>query len=229
MSSTLVISISSHGIIPTIKNDIGSFIPKTRKLTEDVNIFKINAIDIGIPNVSNAPLTEKMILKFRKIANKKTVKTTINIVEELKKTMISITKELEKQLINDSKYLEPLRKYVHRMHSRFQIEYIKKNTEYIDKIYQPFIDTELENYADGIHFLNHHDINLFELIEAATGNKITHISLSELIDFVTNFTQIENIILIDLSCSTMDIDARSTRRLRREWNTLHYTNVTNNI
>jgi hypothetical protein len=213
----LVITITTHGIIPTYKTNIGDYKPITKTLDKPINIYKLNAVDIGVPNVSTLKTTERLCNKLYDIINKNKDMSTSLLIEHLKNSITDISNKLVKIIKHDAKNFKSLQQYMHRLDSRFKIEHYTHNSKYIDKEFYLFDDNSFNKkvfYTNAITLLNLENTNLFELIESLIEN-ITQISMSQLIDFITNFIDVKNIIIIDLSCSTTDLDERSMRRLRR--------------
>jgi hypothetical protein len=108
----------------------------------------------------------------------------------------------------------------------FNIVETKVNKDYVEKIFLRFdeekitdlsldYDIQYFDYFNNIKLLNVEGVSLFDLLKQI-GHEQTSISLTDLIDFLYNMTEMKNLIIIDLTCSNTENDRRNNSRIRRE-------------
>jgi hypothetical protein len=219
---TLIVCINTHGIVPTyIEKNICK--PIIRKIKYPVNMFKINATTYGVPFVSSLNNTEMICWQLKQTANK-SKKTPQHIALILKKQCEILNRENTKNIIKDSNNSNYLNLYANYSDFMFNIVETKPYEEYVEKIFICFDDINIKNlninekefdFLNTIRLLNLDNANLFAMIKQLGFNQ-TQISLTDLIDFLYNMTQMKNLIIIDMTCSNSQVDRRTTSRIRRE-------------
>jgi hypothetical protein len=196
------------------------------------NVFKINAVFAGVNNVSTQEIRNTTMRKVKKYVRTVGKTKQLNeLVLGLRDLLVDCNKEiipiLEKDVANfkrqkgnrddndNNKDINSFTNYLRHYDKSYRIEHnilLEKN--YIR--FQPD-----EEYNDTLLVLNterNDEIDLFTIIE---GFNIQSFCLSEIIQFLRAF-QVENIIILDFSCSgfkdfdTMtNISERSARFIRR--------------
>jgi hypothetical protein len=224
---TLIISINTHGIVPTdIENNISK--PIFKKLKHPINLFKLNAVTYGVPFISSLNNTEKIINALKCIANKlDTNKISPQEISGIfKKQCIMLNSDNTKNIITDSNQSTYLNLYANYSAFMFNIVETKVNKDYVEKIFLRFdeekitdlsldYDIQYFDYFNNIKLLNVEGVSLFDLLKQI-GHEQTSISLTDLIDFLYNMTEMKNLIIIDLTCSNTENDRRNNSRIRRE-------------
>jgi hypothetical protein len=222
---TLIVCINTHGIVPTdIENNVSK--PIMQKMKYPINLFKINTTTYGVPFISSLNNTETICWQLNQTANRSNLdtKTPHQISLIIKKQCEILNRENTKNIIKDSNKSNCLNLYANYSDFMFNIVETKPNEEYIEKIFYQFDDvklTELDineeqfDYFNTIRLLNLSNANLFEMMRELGFNQ-TNISMTDLIDFLYNMTQMKNLIIIDMTCSTTEDDKRNDCRIRRE-------------
>ena len=225
---TLIVCINTHGIVPTdIENNICK--PMIRKMSHPVNMLKINATTYGVPFISSLNNTEMLCSQLNQISSKLNfnIFTPEQISLILKKQCEILNRENTKNIIkdsNNSNYSNYLNLYANYSDFMFNIVETKPDEEYVEKLFICFddekikelnIDEEEFDYFNTISLLNLYNAKLFEMIKQLGFNQ-TQISLTDLIDFLYNMTNMKNLIIIDLTCSNTGDNRRNDCRIRRE-------------
>jgi hypothetical protein len=123
--------------------------------------------------------------------------------------------------------------FIHNTDRMYGITEFGKDDVIENKLFSKFTPEQIEHYGidedqlgndkgfNKIVIYNFEDAvtqDLFEMLHVSFGLDLTEITLFDLIDLFTNMS-VENLILIDLSCSTFrsdkDLTSRTTRCLRR--------------
>jgi hypothetical protein len=124
--------------------------------------------------------------------------------------------------------------FIHNTDRMYGIAEFSKDDVIENKLFSKFSPEQIEQYGidkeqlghdkgfNKIVIYNFEDAvtqDLFEMLHVSFGLELTEITLFDLIDLFTNMS-VENLIVIDLSCSTFKSDkgltSRTTRCLRRE-------------
>jgi hypothetical protein len=124
--------------------------------------------------------------------------------------------------------------FIHNTDRMYGITEFNKDDIIENKLFSKFSPEQIEHYGidedqlgydkgfNKIVIYNFEDAvtqDLFEMLRVSFGLELTEIKLFDLIDLFTNMS-VENLILIDLSCSTFKSDkgltSRTTRCLRRD-------------
>ena len=230
---TLIISINTHGIIPTkSENNISK--PIFQKMKYPINMFKINATAYGIPFLSSLDNTQNLISNLKHTVNKLPIEiiTPDTISDIIKKQCTELNNLNNKNIVkcfnkpeysNKSEYLNLYANYTDFM---FRTIKTKPNEKYIEKFFVRFETNEVNmikqsdksyEYFDDIRLLNFDNISLFKLLdEFKFKHDRSYIALTEIIDFLYNMTNMKNLIILDLTCSNTEDNKRNDCRIRRE-------------
>ena len=222
---TLIVCINTHGIVPSnIENNISKPIMRTMKYP--VNMFKINATTYGVPFISSLNNTEMICFKLKQKSNALNlgITTPQQTSHILKRECERLNRENTENIIKDSNESTNLTLYANYSDLMFNIIETKQYDEYVEKLYFKFNDNNLKelditeedfDYFNTIRLLNVNNMDVFEML-TKIGFKQNQISLADLIDVLYNMTQMKNLIIIDMTCSTTEDDKRNDRRIRRE-------------
>ncbi len=227
---TLIVCINTHGTIPTdIENNISK--PILKKMKYPVNMVKINATTYGVPFISSLDNIEMICWKL-----KQTVDTlNLNILTPYEASLIlkrqcktlnrenstNMVKKSKNYLNNDSKYVNLYANYSDYM---FNIVETNPNEDYVEKIFYRFDEKKIQelevinedfDYFNTIKLVNVDNTDLFELL-STVGFTESHISFTELIDILYHMTNMKNLIVVDMTCSTTEDNNRNDRRIRSE-------------
>jgi len=241
---TVILGINLHGEIPL--NEQG--LPYTKNL-EIQNLIQLNSVACGVPNVSTFETYDKLSelvadfvdeepLHWDENINKEELKEYSTKIQDIltennKEEKSDIERQYKKLKTSDQPDLaKSFGSYVHTSDKAYKITSFVQGDIISDKIFYKFTPEELEQYDldeetvenayfNKIFVYNTEDkINIFELLQAI-GHELSEISLFNLIELLQGM-EVENIILIDLSCAVFKnfnkemIDERHERYLRRE-------------
>jgi len=222
---TLIICINTHGIIPTnIEKNISK--PILQKMIHPVNMYKINSTTYGIPFISNLNNTEQICSQLNQMSNKLNLNilTPQEVSLIFKKQCEILNRENTKSIIKDSTKATHFNLYANYSDLMFNIVETKQDEEYVEKMFIMFDDTKIKEldideeefeYFNSIRLLNLDNVDLFEMIKQLGFNQ-TQISLTDLIDILYNMTNMNNLIIVDMTCSNTEDDKRNDCRIRRE-------------
>lgn len=222
---TLIVCINTHGIVPTnIENKISK--PIMKKLDYPINIFKINATTYGVPFISNLNTTETICSKLKETVDalKTELLTPYQIALILRKQTESLNRENAVNLIVDLTDSHYVNLYEHYYDFMFTVIETKQDENYVEKLFFTFDEKKIQelevsdgdvDYFNTIKLLNVNNTDLFELLTTIGFNQ-NQISFTELIDVLYYMTEMKNLIIVDLTCSTTEDDKRNDRRNRRE-------------
>ena len=239
---TLIIGINSHGEIPL--DNQGN--PETTKFKLN-QMIQLNAVTCGVANISTfdtyhklseivADYIDETPLDWGKQHNKEELMEYVKILQDLLvKNNMEERKDIEKMYkrVKNSELLEQLhrRRYIHTDNKSYNISYYKEGDTITNKLFYKFSPEEIEFYGlddeiiedayfNKIFVYNdEYKTNIFDLLESQ-GVVIEEITLFNLIDYLGGMG-IENIILLDLSCSVFKdnegkpLSDRAIRRTRR--------------
>ena len=205
---TLVIGIYLHGVLPL--NENGEI--QTEKVPDGLCVTTINSVAPGISNISTIEDMENIAtklsisIKTRKNYDKLTNLQIKNLSENLRTLLVNTNKDQSSDII----------KVYHRQYSN----------SIPNKLFNKFSDGELinpknfpEHYFNKIILYNLDEFNLFEMLESV-GLDVEEISMEHLMVFLVRLG-VKNLIIIDLSCSVFNGDAkflsdRHIRQIRRQ-------------
>lgn len=189
-------------------------------------MYKINATTYGIPFVSSLINTEMICQQLNRTVNS----SDLNILKPyeislmLKKQSEILNRENTENIIKDSNISTDLNLYANYSDLMFNIVETKLDEEYVEKIFVMFDDIKMKefnineeesNYFNTIRLLNLENASLFEMIQQL-GFNLNQISLTNLIDVLYNMTEMKNLIVVDLTCSTTEDKNINNYIIRRE-------------
>ena len=231
---TLVISVTSHGVIQTNINANNINEPLTFNIPSDMSIIKLSAVAPGVCNLTNPVDIDDFIKKVIKKVNnpveyQKLISDPTSYVESLAELYKNIEEDTVKQTINEKEldYEEKIRDdYVHHRNKSYTIQTYNPNNQIINKEYVRNNRTELNvsQWEFQINVLNTTGIpDLFrEMLGRSYKDANSSITLQGIVNFVKS-KGARNIILLDLSCSNFEstdpsvtITDREERELRRD-------------
>lgn len=217
---TTILTIDSHGfyLLDDTHNCCKTIdVTNNTTNTSVKHVYKINATIAGVSNVSTKETRDKTMKKVKKFIQKSNITNkSIQLdmfVSELRDLLVECNQEHVSTLKKDIKYLKEEKafsNYLHHYNKSYTIEHnllLEKN--YVrfqpDEIYKDTL-SELVSGMDLYNIMDSFDIQTF--------------CLSELIQFLNAF-QVENIIILDFSCSDFKdgtenvVSERQTRHIRR--------------
>jgi hypothetical protein len=238
---TVVLTVDSHGFYAVkdcefdmqnagVKLEVNANIDINTNTTIK-NVFKINAVFAGVNNVSTQEIRNTTMRKVKKYVRTIGKTKQLNeLVLGLRDLLVDCNKEIVPILKTDvanfkrqkrynandnNKHMNSFTEYLRHYDKSYRIEHnilLEKN--YIR--FQPD-----EEYKDTLLVFNterNDEVDLFTIIE---GFDVQSFCLSEIIQFLGAF-QVENIIILDFSCSSFkdldtmtNISERSARFIRR--------------
>jgi len=222
---TLIVCINTHGIVPTnSENKISK--PLIKKLAHPINICKINATTYGIPFISNLNTTETICSKLKETVDTLNLELLppYEVALILRKQTESLNREKASNIIVDLADSHYVNLYEHYCDFMFTIIETNKHEHYVEKLFFTFDEKKIQelevsdgylDYFNTIKLLNVNNTDLFELLTTIGFNQ-KQISFTELIDVLYYMTEMKNLIIVDLTCSTTEDDKRNDRRNRRE-------------
>ncbi|MDI9338827.1 MAG: hypothetical protein QM539_10450 [Alphaproteobacteria bacterium] len=244
---TIVISIDTHGfnyLTQDLKQEIVDIKDKSKNNNKDLNIYKINVAFPGVINISDFKTLKSIFTKMSAYISKNGEKLNEepevcinNLVSILKTNYDKMVYELDKNktLRKETKFNDYLCNYQHA----FTIEKAGSNfntSQIKEKGYALFTEEETENinrkakyyeYFNKAIIMNLGNIDILDTLKQYLNVDVSVFYLSEIIDLCYNLPNVENVIIIDNTCSNfkyksdiqdvmIGLDARTTRRLRRE-------------
>jgi hypothetical protein len=231
---TLVISVTSHGVIQTNINNNNINEPLTFNIPPDMSIIKLSAVAPGVCNLTYPSDIDEFIKKVIKKVNnpveyQKLISDPTSYVESLAELYKNIEEDTVKQTINEKEldYEEKIRDdYVHHRNKSYTIKTYNSNNPIINKEYVRNNRTELNvsEWEFQINVLNTIGIpDLFrEMLGRSYKDANSSITLQGIVEFVKSKGG-RNIILLDLSCSNFEstdpsvtITDRQERAIRRD-------------
>uniref|UniRef100_A0A6C0IR31 Uncharacterized protein n=1 Tax=viral metagenome TaxID=1070528 RepID=A0A6C0IR31_9ZZZZ len=232
---TVILTVDSHGFYTVDKGEIDEDIIdiSTTSIFENSfikNVYKINATILGINNISTKVTCNKTMNKVKKYIKKHNTQLQDFTEDQLHKFVLDLRDLLVesndlfvKSLENDVRIFK--RKNINKENTKMFSDYLY----HYDKSYTIEHNVLFDkNYVRFEEDKQHNDelremisgINLFDIMNAYN---IQIFSLFELIQFLIAF-QVENIIIIDFSCSEFkDLNSvrgltdRDVRAIRRNW------------
>ena len=215
---------------------------------ENLTVYTINSVAPGVPNISTLKnyenLSEQINEKVQTIEDLDTVNAE-DLTEELKDLLVELNKDQSQEIIklaqqNYSKGIknEHQANYAHHYNKSFQINTYYSNENIPNKLFLKFTESEIskidqDGIEDGIenriedgyfnkivlyNLAGQHD--LFKLLEVVSDIKLDRINISQMCDFFTSLG-IENLIIVDLSCSIFrgekQLSQREIRYARQQY------------
>jgi len=243
LPKTVILAIDSHGCYPIKDNKIYDAISVSNMntlLSNDntnssiKNIYKINSVSPGVKNVSTKKIRDKTMEKIRLFIqnNSNSIeRLAVNeeilddVVLQLRDILMDCNNELISILQKDviykkNKNIEPetFANYLHHYDKSFAIE--KNNL--LEKNYVRFETNE--KYKDKLLVMNSiekGEIDLFIVIKELMNIDMDTFYLSDIIQLLGSL-QVENIIILDFSCSDFkdlnsikELSERDVRAIRR--------------
>jgi hypothetical protein len=210
MDETVILCCNTHG---KIYSDFVETLP------ENMNLYRINAVAFGVPNIQ----TIHMLNRLNQIS-KKHIRCFIE--EPLSPFVSTLAEDLRKEsdkeyaiLYRNRRIIDESEKFIHYGDQRFCSS---DSRQYMNKVYSLF---ENSSYSKRRYFnklmlykTDGSEIDILEVVKTM-GHKLDEIKLSELLEFLQG-AGYKNIVLVDLTCSSCDIDERSQRIIRRSMNHL---------
>ena len=234
---TLIIGIYMHGILPLDKN--GEM--QMQKVPKGLRITTINSVAPGITNISNIETIETIAkqlsskVKTKKNYNKLTKTQITNLTENIRDSLVNenkqhafnIIKEYQHQYQYQYQYKvnTDFQHFAYQYDNSFKIKTYESYDNIPDKLFIKFTNGEHSNpnnfpehYFNKIILYNLHELNLFEMLKTC-GLTIEHISMEYLMEYFVSLG-VQNLIIVDLSCSTFNADDniisdRHIRQVRR--------------
>ena len=204
MDETVIVCCNTHG---KIYSDFVETVP------ENMSLCRINAVAFGVPNIQ----TIHMLNRLNQIS-KKHIR---GFIEEPLSQFVSILsgvllKESNKEyatLYRNRHSIDESEKFIHYGDQRFCSSGTRK---YMNKVYSLFEKgCHKRRYFNKLmlYRTDGSEIDILEVLKTM-GHKLNEIKLSELMELLSGIGY-KNIVLVDLTCSTSDIDERSQRIIRR--------------
>lgn len=244
---TIVISIDTHGfnyLNSDLKQEYIDISNKNNSHNKDLNIYKINVAFPGVTNISNFKTLKSIFTKMRAYISKNGEK----INEEPEKCindLVRILRNSYNAMVDELDKNKTLRKEIHlndylcNYQHAFTIEKVGSNfntNQIKEKGYALFTEDETQNinkkakyyeYFNKAVIMNLGNIDILDTLKQHLNVDVSVFYLSEIIDLCYNLPNVENIIIIDNTCSNfkyksieydvmINTDNRTTRRLRRE-------------
>lgn len=244
---TILLGMNLHGEIKLNKEKR----PEIRKLPPPIkSLTQLNAVSYGVPNVSRIENYNELIqltsnfVDNQPIGLDSTPEELFDYVSQLKQLLIKssepeiknieeyyrlfLSKNHYENENNDTNQRNSFARYIHSLDKSYTIKTTTNGSPIINKIFYKFSQDEQREigetspYFNKIVLYNAGNMDLFELLQSVTGYEITEISLYDLIEFFVGVGGVENIVLIDFSCSTFRdsngniVNNRTSRALRRE-------------
>jgi hypothetical protein len=232
---TLVIGIYLHGVLPL--NENGEI--QKEKVPDGLCVTTINSVAPGISNISTIEDMENIAtklsirIKTRKNYDKLTNLQIKNLSENLRNLLVNINKDQSYDIIkvyhrqySKTQVKSSFQKFTYQYDNSFRIKTYDSFDSIPNKLFNKFSDGELinpknfpEHYFNKIILYNLDEFNLFEMLESV-GLDVEEISMEHLMVFLVRLG-VKNLIIIDLSCSVFNGDAkflsdRHIRQIRRQ-------------
>lgn len=234
LPKTVILSIDSHGFYPLQNDKIYETISISDMNTNSSikNVYKINSVIPGVKNVSTKKIRNKTMKKIQSfIQNSDIEQLDLNeeilddFILQLRDILMDCNNELIPILQKDviyikNKNIEPeiFTNYLHHYDKSFSIE--KNNL--LEKSYMRFQSDE--KYKDKLLVINSNEqgeIDLFILMKSLMDIDMDTFYLSDIIQLLGSL-QVENIIILDFSCSDFkdlnsikELSERDVRAIRR--------------
>lgn len=224
---TVIIIATTHGYVPLEQGSSNK--PKTPKyktttLTEDINIYKIDAVPLGIANVSVPSVTQDICQKIQQLTENTYLLTEPQLLVQLVKDILQESNtELTKQVLSDVQEFKDTNaisdkvvKYAANLDKRFAANEVSVGEDYIDKVFYLMDQVEIcaimENFEDEsdeisdcinkLLLVNADNLDIFDVLQnVLCDTELTTMNMSNIIDFVVGFTQCKNIVFVDLTCN----------------------------
>jgi hypothetical protein len=207
------------------------------KIPENMNIKIINCVSPGVPFISTLENYESIISGVTNTINKQNklksedcalksedcaLKLRNLLVQMNKNQFMEILKEHQK-LYKKNEINENIQLYIQQYDNAFRLNSYKSGEYINNKLYTKFNDNDSSNFFFNKIIFHNLDWfqDLFEILKE-NGLDVEEITLGQILDFLANLNlDIQNIIIVDLSCSVFKGDEefltkRNIRRLRRE-------------
>lgn len=204
MDETVIVCCNTHG---KIYSEFVETVP------ENMSLCRINAVAFGVPNIQ----TIRGLNRLNQIS-KKHIKgfTGESFSEFISSLAVSLKIESDKEyvrLCRDRHTIDQSEKFIHYGDQRFCSFGTK---QYMNKVYFTFEKgCHKRKYFNKLmlYKTDGSEIDILEVLKTM-GHKLNEIKLSELMELLSGIGY-KNIVLVDLTCSTSDIDERSQRIIRR--------------
>jgi hypothetical protein len=232
---TLVIGIYLHGVLPL--NENGEI--QKEKVPDGLCVTTINSVAPGISNISTIEDMENIAtklsirIKTRKNYDKLTNLQIKNLSENLRNLLVNTNKDQSSDIIkvyhrqySKTQVKSSFQKFTYQYDNSFRIKTYDSFDSIPNKLFNKFSDGEPinpknfpEHYFNKIILYNLDEFNLFEMLESV-GLDVEEISMEHLMAFLVRL-EVKNLIIIDLSCSVFNGDAkflsdRHIRQIRRQ-------------
>jgi hypothetical protein len=214
MDEIVILCCNTHGDI------YPEFIDRMETVPEGVKLYRINAVAFGVPNIQTISglnrlnqIIKKYIQRF-----KYQDESFVKFVSSLSAALKNESNKEYNSLYKDRCIIDKSEKFIRYKDQRFTLS---ESHKYINKVYSKFD----EGCHKGVYFnrlmlykTDGYQIDILHILKTI-GYELNHIKLSELVELLHGFGY-KNILLVDLTCSTCDIDERSERIIRRSINQL---------
>ena len=232
---TLVIGIYLHGVLPL--NENGEI--QTEKVPDGLCVTTINSVAPGISNISTIEDMENIAtkisisIKTRKNYDKLTNLQIKILSENLRTLLVNSNEDQSSDIIkvyhrqySKTQVKSSFQKFTYQYDNSFRIKTYDSFDSIPNKLFNKFSDGEPinpknfpEHYFNKIILYNLDEFNLFEMLESV-GLDVEEISMEHLMAFLVRLG-VKNLIIIDLSCSVFNGDAkflsdRHIRQIRRQ-------------
>ena len=227
---TVIIIATTHGYVPleqgsSNKQKTPKY--KTTTLTEDINIYKIDAVPLGIANVSVPSVTHDICQKIQQLTENVSLLTEPRLLVQLVKDILQESNaELTKQVLSDVQEFKDTNaisdkvvKYAANLDKRFVENEVSVGEDYIDKVFylmdqveicaimEDFEDesNEISDCINKLLLVNADNLDIFDVLQnVLCDTELTALNMSNIIDFVVGFTQCKNIVFVDLTCNVFE-------------------------
>ena len=232
---TLVIGIYLHGVLPL--NENGEI--QKEKVPDGLCVTTINSVAPGISNISTIEDMENIAtkisisIKTRKNYDKLTNLQIKILSENLRTLLVNSNEDQSSDIIkvyhrqySKTQVKSSFQKFTYQYDNSFRIKTYDSFDSIPNKLFNKFSDGEPinpknfpEHYFNKIILYNLDEFNLFEMLESV-GLDVEEISMEHLMAFLVRLG-VKNLIIIDLSCSVFNGDAkflsdRHIRQIRRQ-------------
>jgi hypothetical protein len=209
-----VLFITTHGSYKTLE-----------RIEVPMNIKKINAVISGVCNYLDSDSASNMADRIIHMINDNKITEmdygSILIQEILKFSIFEEDRDIRQVAVTVDK-----RAYKNSINRAYQITSVDMGQDMIDKTYQVSVDEKAKSsslFFDTITLLtepSHNDL-IEEMIANTSMIQMTRqwqkVQLSQILKYIFDTRDIQNLIIIDLSCSaTPHLDSRSNRSMNRD-------------